>query len=185
MNNIGELYYNHFETYFGHPVERKVYANRPDWPSIQVLAYDQVFPACRVFATLGLSHFSDAVGGTFEIIVPVDGGWDDVPDILGNCLFYAVANRRRLGVGFGIGGIERQLPNFCQRFGKSAIYFTHPINLPDSFLTAPKRFGEILLGMFLSSEEFAYVVTNRVDDLEDTLERRNVDPFDLARSSCI
>src|SRR5947209_16337544 len=100
--NWGECYFDHYETFFSELTDRSIFEQDPESPSIQVLAYDQVFPDCRVFASLGLSHYAQELGKVGEVVVPVDDGWNDVPTLLANALFYMIQNRISLGWGIAI-----------------------------------------------------------------------------------
>ncbi|MGQ7061985.1 suppressor of fused domain protein, partial [Bacillus cereus group sp. BceL175] len=39
MINYGELYYDHYSKYLGDPIDREVFKNNEELPSIQILKY--------------------------------------------------------------------------------------------------------------------------------------------------
>ncbi len=128
--NWGASYYDHLERLFRSPISRETFSQEPDEPTIQVLAYDRVFPRCRVFASLGLSHYARQVGRVAEVYLAVDDGWTEAGAILANALFYVIQNELPIGWGMAVGGVGAVTPAFAQQFAKTALYFTNPFGLP-------------------------------------------------------
>ncbi|CAK8585118.1 hypothetical protein [Priestia megaterium] len=72
MINYGELYYDHYSKYLGEPIDREIYQNNEELPSIQILKYENVFDKCLVFNTLGLSNYKEVLRGNMEISMASD-----------------------------------------------------------------------------------------------------------------
>jgi hypothetical protein len=182
-DRMGECYLDHYERFFKSPTTRNVFEQDNNSPSIQVLAYDNVFSGCRVFASLGLSHYSEELGQVGEVIVPVDEGWDDVPFLLANSLFYMIQQRMALGWGITINCIENICPEFVNAFQKPALYFTHPFGLPTEFSEVEYDgvFGHLYLGLFISNRELDYFLKHGAGQFEDVLQSSDIDPYNLRR----
>jgi antitoxin YqcF len=184
--NWGELFYDHFQRYLGNPMARKIYRQDGATPKIQILEFDNVFPGCKVFASFGASNYSETLGVRAEVVLPCDEGWSSVGGLLANVLFYLVQDRIELGIGVGIkfGSIA---PDFVERFGKTAIYFTNPFGLPPEF-SAVKNDVEtacVYLAILISEAEFDYFCNRGAAEFESVLERSGIDPYQVNRASCI
>lgn len=185
--NWGECYFDHFVKYFRTPVAREVFTQDPEEHTIQILAYDKVFAGCRLFASLGLSHYQEAVGSVGEIIVPADDAWDVVPGLVANTLFYMVQERIHIGRGVAVAGLAKVNAAFARRFGKGALYFTNAYGLPEGseeVLCNGQR-GSLYLGVFLTDTEYRLFLDQGAEGLESALESRQVDPYHLARISVV
>jgi hypothetical protein len=185
--NWGECYYDHFTGYLGHPIAREVFEHGMREPSIQVLAYDNVFDNCRCFCSLGLTHYAKQVHGPVEVFLPIDDGWQDVPYVLANALFFMVQNTITMERGTHITGVANILPNFAAAFGKTALYFTIPYGLPDSFgqVACGKAMGRVYLACFISASESIFLDEYGVEAFETMLETQDIDLFNLRRHSCV
>ena len=183
--NWGTCYFDHFTSYFHSPVTREVFSQDPNEHAIQILAYDNVFEGCRLFASLGLSHYAEEVGKVAEIIVPVDDGWDTVPSLVANALFYMIQENMRIGWGIAIGGLGEVDRAFTRRFGKEALYITNIYGLPDGSedVTCEGRRGSLYLGTFIADVEYRLFLDQGAEGLESAFERQHVDPYRLARSA--
>jgi antitoxin YqcF len=113
--NWGACYYDHYTSFFHEPFERKVFRQDDQSPSIQILAFDKVIDNCKVFCSLGLTHYRERVKTIGELFMPIDGGWDDIPYIFANALFYLVQKPLTLTRGSSISGIEVIAPEFASR----------------------------------------------------------------------
>jgi hypothetical protein len=186
-NSDGESYLAHYEQYLGQPVDRQIFEAAGRERSIQVLAFDNVFSGCRVFCSLGLSHYEQQVQGTAEIVVPIDDGWRSVPSVLANALFFAIERQMPLDRGVGIAGIERIQPEFAKTFGKAAIYFTHTIGFPDGFemISSNGVSGRVLMGVFITLGEYQFFQDRGCDNLESLFQKSGIDPFNVKRPSVI
>ncbi|HEY2953411.1 MAG TPA: suppressor of fused domain protein, partial [Verrucomicrobiae bacterium] len=127
--NWGDAFYDHMLRYLGSPVSRKIFRQNETSPFIQVLKFDNAFPGCKVFCSLGASNYSEVLGRPSEVILPCDNGWDAAEDLLANSLFFLVQERMELGSGVAI-KLDRLAAGFAGRFAKTAIYFTDPFGLP-------------------------------------------------------
>lgn len=181
----GERFYDHYRTHLGAPTESRTFRPEGSERSLQVLAFDEVFKGCRVFATLGLTHHRIDVQGVCELVMPVDGDWDDVPSILANYIFFAVGRRIAIRRGAAISGLENINPSFAAAHGKSALYVTDPFGIPPEFSVVKHddEAGRVYLGLLLSQAEYDFRSTVGADAFEDVLEAANVDPYTLDRAS--
>ncbi|EEM02903.1 MULTISPECIES: suppressor of fused domain protein [Bacillus] len=187
MIHYGELYYDHYSKYLGEPIDREVFKNGEDMPSIQILKYENVFEECLVFHTLGFSRYEEIVGDNVEVSMVVDGAFRSVGYILANALFYCIANRIEIGRGTAISGIESIDKSFVRKYNKSAVYFTEPFAFPEEYsyvLTGnAEKDGKVLLAFFISESEYEYFLKYGTEKFEELLEENHVDPFHVSRES--
>ena len=185
--NWGTCYYDHFVNYLGSPIARHIFEQNKNDPTIQILAFDGVFESCRVFCSLGLTHYIPEMNLAAEVYVAVDDAWQEVPYVLANTLFFMIQRRMQLGWGISISGIRNILPSFVEKFDKSALYLTTPFNLPDAFnhVSCDQEEGFIYLGVFISREEEVFFRNQGAKALEQIFAEKEIDPFHLRRLSCI
>ncbi|MBX7136248.1 MAG: suppressor of fused domain protein [Fimbriimonadaceae bacterium] len=185
--NWGACYLDHFAKWFRAPVARSVFEQGPYDPSIQVLSFDGVFEGCRVFATLGLSHYSADIGRVAEIVIPVDDEWAIVPGLVANVLFHMIQTRQHIGRGVAVSGLDRIDPSFCQRVGKRALYLTDIYGLPAGAerVICDGQSGALYLGLFISRGEYEMFRRDGAEGLEGEFERRGVDPYSVGRPSAV
>lgn len=185
--NWGECYLDHFSRYFHSPIAREVFSQDPDEHTIQILAYDHVFNSCRLFASLGASHYANELGNVAEIIVPVDDGWNLVPTLIANALFCMVQEEIHIGWGVAVSGLGKINADIARRFGKEALYLTNLYGLPEgaSEVSCNGQHGRLYLGIFISGAEYRLFIENGATILESALEDKQVDPYHLARGSVV
>lgn len=183
----GECYFDHFVKFFGNPSGRMVFEQDAASPSIQVLSFDNVFQGCRVFATLGLSHYADELGCLGEVVAPADGGWNEIPTVLANALFHMVQHRMRIARGVAVGGVGRIRPRFAMSSQKTALYLTSPFGMPTGFedVSCDGQIGQIYLGFLISEAELKYFAENGAEAFEDLIESKDVDPYNVMRATAI
>lgn len=181
----GECYLDHYARFLGEIQKRRVYepfsANR----SIQHLEFGDVFEGCLVFASLGLSHFRRELGGTLEVMMPIDDGWEEASPILANALSLAIRDELPLRRGVAISGVANLAPQFKLRFDKEAIYLTDPYELPEEAhaVQCEGKEGALLLAIFISDAELGLLRSGGPDALESLLEEQGVDPYQISRPS--
>jgi hypothetical protein len=187
MERWGECYFDHYERFLKNLTGRHIFEQDGGSPSIQVLAYDKVFSGCRVFASLGLTHYSQELGQIGEVVVVADDGWAELPFVLANALFYLIQHSISLGWGIAIGGIENISPGFVRSYQKHALYLTHPFGLPESFarVQCDGTQGYVYLGFFISKTEFDYFAMRGASQFEELLQSSRVDPYNLHRPSTV
>lgn len=180
-------YTKHLNEYLGPSIARTTFQQNSVAPPLQVLTYDQVFSDCRVFCSLGLTHYIQEVQNTTEVILVTDDGWNDIPYILANALFYIVQTRMKIGWGMVVGGVEVIAPSFASEFGKTALYFTNPNSFPEKFghISCQPEKGKLFQTFFISPEERKFFRQYGAYKFEEMLEEKSVDPFDLKRPSCV
>ena len=194
--SLGELYYDHFTHLMGEPLHRGGTYRRKGLPSIQILVYRGPFTGCRSFCSVGLTHYQPELGEVVEVFLPIDDGWDEISDVLGQSLSYMVERRMNENVQSAlaaIDGLEHHHPKFVARYGKSALYFSNPFGLPDDFATVttgtadsqPHTVGRVALAVFLTQPEFDFLANRGPEEFESLLQERQVDPFHLRRPSSL
>ena len=187
-SKFAELIFDHYVRLFSSPKYRKVFSPSDNVPSIQVLLFDNVFPRCETFCTLGYGRFSLKTIGVFqEVILSIDGNSDGVPELLSKCL-YAMANLDvPLERGISVGGLHKYSPAFVERTGKPALFFILPFLLPEKF-EHPHNVdcqAEMIMAVPISEAEHQYLKCKGSDELEDRLIENEVDPFNVMRSSVV
>lgn len=184
--NWGESFFDHYERLFRKPKTAAMFQSHPGAPRIQVLGFHCVYGGgARVFCTLGLTHYSEAVGAPVELMLAVDEAFEDAQKALANACFHAATHRIRIGVGSAIGGLQNVTPHLAARWGKSALYVTAPYNLPDGAKDVPcgAEAGTLLMAVLISPAEHQFLQANGPAAFEAMLERAEVDPIHLARPS--
>lgn len=188
--NWGECYFDHFTRYFGMPVGRETYQPNAAAPVIQILKYDGVFSGCRVFCSLGATHYSAELHGIAEVLVVVDSGWDDSAFLLANVLFQLIQKPLALRPGIVVSRLEKVRPGFVAQYQKVALYFT----TLGTLYTLPKEFaqvgckgkeGALYVGYFISAAELAYWEKHEPKQFQQMLQSKHVDLLHLARPSSI
>lgn len=185
MINYGELYYNHYCKFLNEPIDRKVYTIDDNYPSIQILEYNNVFENCVVYNTFGLSNYDYIMGKKIEISLVCDNQFDKISNILANCLYYCIDNNIALDCGKAIHGINNIDAKFVNITDKNAIYFTEPYAFPSEYQYIKNKLGEVLLAIFISDKEYLYLQEYGFVEFEDILEKSNVDPFEINRKSIL
>lgn len=186
--DIGEVIYEHYERYFKKPATNKIFEGKEESSSIQVLGFNNVIKNCKVFCSLGLTHYSVEVGSYSEVVLVVDDGFNQAPVVLANSLFHIVNSRMRISDGTCVKGIKNISEGFYSSYQKDAIYFTEPFCFPDSFASVVCSSGfEICfyLAILLSEDEAGYLSEYGPDRLEGLLEAEGVDVFDIKRKSIV
>lgn len=182
-----DCYFDHYVEFFGEPVDGKRFRGFGDESLIEVYAYDGVFSGSRVFCTVGLSRFQNAIKQTAEVYTAVDDAWDMVPFLVANTLFYIIRKGIEFGWGISINGIEEINPQFAEKYKKAAVYFTLPADLPMEFnkVQCGDEIGKVYSAVFLSEKEHQFVRQNGPVKFEEVMSEKGVDPFALSRSSAI
>lgn len=187
MDDWGSLYLDHYEKFMRQPIRREVFEAPGVDHSIQILTYDNVFPACLVFASLGFSWHRGPGGERVEVVVGADGGFEAVPFLLGATLLYFAFNKEPVGTGTSKGGLADLDGSFVERYKKTAFYFTEPFPFPGGFARVRGADGEgrVLLATFISQEEYTLCRGYGAEQLEEELERHDVDPFCISREPVV
>lgn len=183
----GERYFDHYVKFIHDPIEREVFRSAALPQKMQILAFDNVFAGCRVFCSIGLSHFPDAIGHLAELCVVADAGWDAIPQIMADVLFIACQHGLILEPGAAIRGLRGRAPDFCAAFEKPALYLTEPsaMGFPEAFgaVADGSGAGHVFLGIFISEAEYAFWQAEGEEAFERLLAEAEADPFDLRRPS--
>ncbi|MGL6077094.1 MAG: suppressor of fused domain protein [Fimbriiglobus sp.] len=184
--NWGEAYLDHYERCFGDFTKREVFQPHQEGPVIQVLSYDNVMRGCRVYASIGLTHYSGEVGSIGEALVCTSPS-DDWPVILASSLFYLVQSRMDLGWGMVVGGVDAVAPFFCGKYDKSALYFSLPTLFPEHVRVVRRGHltGMLYLVTPITTAERAYFTKYGAAEFEQLLARSGVDILEIDRPSSI
>lgn len=184
--NWGEAYLNHYERCFGEFTEREVFHPNQDGPAIQVLTYDNVMRGCRVYASLGLTHYSEDIRSVGEALVCTSPS-RDLPLILASSLFYLVQSRMELGWGMVVGGVDVVAPFFCEQYDKTALYFSLPTMFPEHVRTVRKgnASGKLYLVTPITKAERDYFTNHGAVEFERMLGSSDVDTLELDRPSAV
>jgi hypothetical protein len=185
-NNWGEAYLDHYGRCFGDFAARAVFTPHQPGPSIQVLSYDNVIRGCRVYASLGLTHYAQQVGSVGEALV-CTAPCDDWPYILASGLFYLVNARMELGWGMVVGGIDVVAPGFVRRYRKPALYFSLPTLFPDHVRRVRRSgaTGGLYLVTLITQSERDYFTAHGAAEFERLLVRSGVGTLELDRPSAV
>jgi hypothetical protein len=180
-------YTRHFEQFFRNPVERSRFIEHDERKELEILSYDGVFQNCRTFVTIGAANMSDSLNGVGEVFTAAESAWSSIPYIMANAIFYMSRMGISLGWGVSISGVEHIDQEFAREFSKTAIYFTLPVEMPNGFsqLSCSRGTGLVYMAMFISQNEHDYFMENGSEMFENLMDGIIVDPFDLARPSCV
>ncbi|MCS6849057.1 MAG: suppressor of fused domain protein [Anaerolineae bacterium] len=186
----GECIYDHFCGFFGEPLYIQKFELAPDLPSILVLAFGNVFGGCRAFCSMGLAHYRSLIGEVAEVFLAVNDGWEESPGILAAGIFAALQRQAviRSGVAFRFREWHTRLQRFASQFGKPAIYITVlPLNLPPELgrIACGGETAQVYFAFYLSEGEYDYYVAHGPDKLEELLEAKEADVFDIHRASVV
>ena len=188
MKMFGECYYDHFVKFFGSPCDdRSVFQQIEGLPSIQVLSFDGVFEGCRVFCSLGLSHYYPEIQNIAEVFIATDDAWDMIPELTANVLFFAVQQKMSVGRGVAISGLQSVIPEFVDQYQKEAFYLTTPFNVPRKIaqVDCDGIPGKIYNMFPISAKEYEFFCREGAETFENVLERNKVDVLHISRKSCV
>lgn len=180
MNNLGELIIDHLKEYLGDFIGVDPYSDNEH--QIQLLGFDKAVENCLLFATLGLSKYSESINNCCEVVMATDGDYDKCADIFMNSIFYALANKMNFGRGVLIEGADSVAEGFSKQHNKSAVYFTDVYVLPKEF-SMIEDMCKMYMGFFVSKKEADFIKQYGCERFEDLLEQNNIYVIKLNRSS--
>jgi hypothetical protein len=182
-----DLYQHHFQQYFGKPFDVQRYQQDADSLALQLAVYDRPYPRYRVFASLGVCNYRDAVQDLGEVILLADAAWRDVPMLFINSLFYVIQRRIALGSRFAIGGIDNLYPAFAEHFDKAALYYTIADGFPEGFerLAWNNEVGLVYQALLISAAEQDFIKRQGATAFEERFKAQDADLCSLRRPSCI
>lgn len=188
--NWGECIYDHLTGFFGEAFYSEKFEQASNLPSIQILAFRDVFGGCYAFCSFGLSKYRHLLREVAEVCIAVDDGWDETPNILAAALF-AIVQRQihlRSGIALYFRDWQPSFVEFASQFEKPAIYITvPPRNLPTDFghIVCGNETAQLYLAFYISENEYNYYVKHGADKFEDLLEASDVDVFNIRRVSVV
>ena len=176
--SIGERILDHYAKYLGEYAGSDQYrfGNR----IIQILGFPNVFKDCIVFATFGLSRYSDAIRRQCEVILAVDDLYDECAEILANTVCHIVSEKMVFGRGILIEGVDNIVPGFSDLCGKCALYFTEVSGLPEEFSAVDEE-CEMYMCFFVSKEEAEFFKEHGSEAFETYLEENEIDIMAVKR----
>lgn len=182
MNDLGEAILAHYEEYLGDFIGADPYSNEDK--TVQLLGFDKAVKDCLLFATLGLSNYSDDIDNCCEIIMATDDDYDNCAEVFMNSVFYVLSNQMKFGRGVLIEGADSIVEGFSKKHNMSAVYFSTVYMLPEDFSSIEDECN-FYMGFFVSKQEAEYIKQYGCEKFEDLLEQNNIDVIDLNRPSVI
>lgn len=164
------IYQDHFQKYFQKPFDIQVY-HAPEGFALKLATHDWAKQGFRVYASMGLADvlFRNEEEEFGEVILFCDVTDKEIPLLFVNALFFILQRNIPLGSKFAIGFGEMNR-EFNQRYGKSALYFSNPVDNDD------ETFNEVHKGETVGRVFQAYFIT----PLEQAfLEKQGADAFEL------
>ena len=186
--NLGETYLDHYQRFLNEGDGR--YARfEQDGANIQVIDYQNAMADTHVLASLGLTHYQDYLRDVVEVVVPVSEISEVVMEgVMASLSFLLQVKTPIEGVSY-LRHLHRSVPEFFERYGKSAIAFTPPFPFPDEFarvrLEPSGRWGKVWMGFFLSEAEVQFIEQEGFDALSTLFEEKEIDVIDLHRASVV
>lgn len=182
MNHLGEKLLDHYKEYLGDFIGADPYHDGEH--QIQLLGFDRAVENCLLFATLGLSNYSESINNCCEVIMATDCDYEQCAKAFMNAIFYAVSNQMNFGRGVLIDGADHVVEGFSEKHNKTAIYFTEVYILPEDF-SIVGDICKMYMGFFISKNEVEYIKKYGCEKFEDLLEQNNVDVIALDRASVV
>ena len=182
MNNMGEMLLDHYEKYLGEFIGAELYTDNRH--QIQLLGFDKTIENCLLFATLGLSKYSECINNCCEVIMATDSDYDQCAKLFMNAIFYVVSNKMNFGRGVLIDGVDNIFESFSKQHNKVAVYFTETCVLPEEFSIIEGK-CKVYMGFFVSRNEVDYVKKYGCEQFEELLEEKVVDVININRKSVI
>ena len=182
MNNMGEMILDHYQKYLGEFIGAEPYSDNEH--QIQLLGFDKAIENCLLFATLGLSKYSESINNCCEVIMATDSDYDQCAEIFMNAIFYVVSNKMNFGRGVLIDGIDNNFEGLSKQHNKAAVYFTESYVLPENFSIIEGK-CKVYMGFLVSQKEVGYVKKYGCEQFEELLEEKNVDVINIDRKSVI
>lgn len=169
---IGDKILDHYAKYLGEfaGTEQYRFGNQ----IIQILGFPNVFKDCLVFATFGMSKYSEEIKRQCEVILAVDDLYDECSEILANTVCYILSEKMEFGRGILIEGVDNIVPGFSESSGKCALYFTDVSGLPEEFSVVDEE-CEMYMCFFVSREEVEFFKKHGSDEFETYLEENGID----------
>jgi len=182
-----DLYRHHFVQFFGKPFDVQRFQKDNDSPALYLGIFDQRYRNYRIFASLGLTDYRDAVQDLGEAILLADDAWLDIPVIFVNSLFYMIQKRIPLGSRFAIGGVDNLAPAFAEHFGKTALYYTVADGFPEGFerLAWNHDVGLVYQAVFISESELDFLHRKGAAEFEERFRAQDADLCSLRRPPCV
>ena len=186
-SKIGELFLNHFEKYLSKFANAEIFASDDGFHRLQIISYLNVFEGCVMFASFGLSKCYEKYKKYIEVYSVIDSPPEEFSYLMSSVLLSAIENKFVLKRGTAIRGLSRVSSQFVEKYNKQAIYFTRPHILPEEFRSVKslEANSEIFQIIFITDDEYKYIIENGVDKFEVLLDSSDIDVFNLHRSGII
>ncbi len=197
-----DVYQAHFQKYFAKPFDIQVYHDAEGF-ALKLATHDLALRGFGVYASMGLADVlvRNEEEDFGEVILFTDVRDKEVPRLFVNSLFFILQNAIPLGSRFAIAFGDRNHP-FGKRYGKTALYFTHPA-IPDSFFADDpygndkigkatfdkvrkgESFGRVYQAYFITAEEDQFVDAAGPDAFEEKLFAEPGTALSVRRPACI
>jgi hypothetical protein len=182
-----DLYRHHLVQYFGKPFDVQRFQKDADHPPLHLAIFDRPYRNYRIFASLGLSDYRDAVQDLGEVILLADDAWREVPTLFINSLYYMIERRIPLGSRFAIGGVDNLAPEFAEHFDKVALFYTIADGFPEGFerLAWDHEVGLVYQAIFISGSELDFLRRQGAVAFEERFRAQDADLCSLQRPPCV
>lgn len=197
-----EHYQQHFRKYFHKPFDINVYHDQAG-TALKLATYDQALQGVRIYASIGLADrlLQRDEENFGEVILFSDLPDAQVPELFVHALFFVLRLDIPLYSRFSIGFAEAN-PDFSERIGKAALYFTQPM-LPDVFFNIDPEsgepigrerferphmedvFGRVYQAYFITAAEDAFLDAWGGERFEEELFKTPGGALSLRRASCV
>jgi antitoxin YqcF len=164
------------------------YWDENDASSVDVMTVEDVpWAGVTTAATLGLSNVSvgfevDGQALRVEILMPYASDAADGPNILATAALNVISSQMDAEPGVvHLGVVEMYLPDSDMKH----LLLTHPFTWQLQSQRMTRKTVAWLQGVPISEAEYELALENGVDQLEDLLEAKSVDVFDLNRPCAV
>lgn len=183
IENMQE-YYDHYFRWLGDVKEVHTYDENNPY-KVNVWCFDKTypdFPEYTVLATLGVYKSEGTVGGLREVMTVTNSSYELVSYVLYESVRYLVGEGVKLDAGFSLNGIENISEEFVEKYGKSAIMFVDGFGFPEEFWKVGRE-GAMLSCVFLTEDEYEYIVQYGIGNFLGEFINTDVNAFDIERES--
>lgn len=180
--NWGLAYFDRYVKLFGNPINQQIW-DKEGYVSLQILTFAPSSDLL-IFGSIGLTLYPERLGGIYEVFLAAADRLREAPNILGRVLTAMLEKSIPLGPG-AFYPFEKMFPDFSAATGKTTLYFTNPAGLDElaTVRISENGQGEILVGLFISAVELAFLEENGARKFEEALAGARVDPADMHRKS--
>jgi hypothetical protein len=166
----------------------RLLARYPHLRPLKVYDVGRFARSCPTWISLGFSHYPWARGDGksihYEAMLASARAMDFIPELFMLALQQVAAMATQCGPGFFIDGFESDYPDL-RALKKTGLLFAPPMFVPEGFgsVETPDLSLGILMTVFVSREEIAFLKTHGGRELLSRLQASGLDLLDPARPS--